>query len=90
MTNKRIAASLKYSGGDRAPRVSAYGEGPLADRIIEIAANAGVPLYAKKDLAIKLGTLGIGKEIPPELYEVVAEILSFVYWLDHKKGDEGP
>jgi flagellar biosynthesis protein len=86
--SKRIAASIKYSDGDRAPRLSAYGEGPLADRILAIAAEAGVPLYREEGLAVRLGSVGIGKEIPPELYEVVAEVLSFIYWLDYQKGDE--
>ncbi len=90
MDNKRIAASLQYDEGDRAPKVSAYGEGSLAEKIIEIAAKAGVPLYAEGELAGRLGALGIGKEIPPELYGIVAEILSFVYWLDYKKEDENP
>lgn len=89
MGKKRIAASIEYSSEDRAPRVSAYGEGSLAERIIEIALGADIPLYKEDDLVIKLGKVGIGKEIPPELYGIVAEVLSFVYWLDYQKGAEG-
>ncbi|MDD2573218.1 MAG: EscU/YscU/HrcU family type III secretion system export apparatus switch protein [Bacillota bacterium] len=88
MGNKRIAASIEYSNGDNAPRLTAYGEGPLADRLLEIAAKAGVPLYREEELAVRLGSVGIGKEIPPELYKIVAEVLSFIYLLDYQKGDE--
>jgi flagellar biosynthesis protein len=88
MGKKRIAAAIEYNAGDRAPRVSAYGEGMVADRILEIAAKAGVPRYSEEGLAKKLGCTGIGKEIPPELYGIVAEILSFIYYLNLKKGDE--
>ena len=44
MGSKRIAASIKYSDGDRAPRLSAYGEGPLADRIRPLLPRQGVPI----------------------------------------------
>ncbi len=88
MEENRVAASIKYNAQDGAPRLSAYGKGFVADKILEIAAQAGVPVYREENLAMQLGSLEVGKEIPPELYEVVAEVLSFIYCLDRKKGDE--
>jgi flagellar biosynthesis protein len=88
MDKKRIAAAIEYNAEDNAPRVSAYGEGIVADKILELAAKAGVPLYEEENLARQLGSIGIGKEIPQELYGIVAEVLSFIYRLNQEKGDE--
>lgn len=83
-----MAAAIKYDKGDRAPRLTAFGEGEIAEKIIELAVREGVPLYQEEDLVLKLKQLEIGREIPPELYQVVARVLSFVYYLDQKKGEE--
>ena len=88
MGKKRVAASIKYDEGDNAPRLTAYGQGIVADKILEIAAKAGVPLYREENLAGKLGRVEIGREIPQELYGIVAEVLSFIYFLDKKEGVE--
>jgi flagellar biosynthesis protein len=88
MREKRIAASIKYDVKDSAPRLTAYGQGFLADKILEIASVAGVPLYKEEALAGQLGKVEIGREIPPEMYGVVAEVLSFIYGLSCKEGDE--
>ena len=88
MENNRIAASIKYDEGDWAPRLTAYGRGVVADKILEIAVKSGVPLYREENLAGKLGRVEIGSEIPPELYGIVAEVLSFIYLLNKKEGDE--
>lgn len=82
---KEIAAALRYEQGkDSAPVVVAAGRGRKARQIKEIAKKAGVPLYQDRDLAKTLHDLGIGVEIPPELYEAVARILVFVAGLDKK------
>jgi flagellar biosynthesis protein len=67
-------------GGERtAPEVLASGVGLLAERIVERAHSAGVPVREDADLAEVLGNLPVGAEIPPELYEAVAEVLAFIY-----------
>ena len=65
---------------DRAPRVTAKGSGIVAERIVDMARRHDVPIREDKDLIQVLSQLDPDQEIPSELYWVVAEILSFVYW----------
>jgi len=83
------AIALKYKpGGDHAPCVTAKGTGRLAERIIEMARKHGIPVKDDPDLVEVLSRLDLHDEIPPELYVVVAELLAFVYSLNHKKGSK--
>lgn len=83
MKDRKAAAALQYRiNEDSAPRVVAAGQGIIAQRIIELAREHNVPIYEDTELAAILSRLDIGAEIPPELYQVIAEILSFVYSLD--------
>ena len=79
------AIALEYDPSDEAPRVIASGRGELAERIIEKAKEADVPVHRDDKLADTLSRLEIGDMIPPELYEVVAEILVFVDSMDKIK-----
>ncbi len=81
----KTAVALAYTAGDAAPKILATGKGAVADRIIEAAKEADVPTYADGKLADTLSRLEIGDMIPPELYEVVAEILVFVNDMDRIK-----
>lgn len=72
------AIALEYDPTEDAPKVVASGRGFLAERIIEKAKEAHVPVHQDHKLADTLSRLEIGEMIPPELYEVVAEILVFV------------
>ena len=81
------AAVLKYMPEeDNAPRLVACGKGRVAEKIIEAAEENHIPLYKDPELAGALNELNIGDEIPPELYEVVAEILVFVCGIDRAYG----
>lgn len=80
------AIALAYNPGDTAPEIIATGKGALAEKIIEKAKEADVPLYRDDKLADTLSKLEIGDMIPPELYKVVAEILVFVDEMDKLKG----
>ena len=83
----REAASLKYDPErDYAPQVTAAGKGYVADRIIEAAKDAGVPVYRDEALAETLARLQVGDMIPRELYEVVAEVLAFFIGVDRRQG----
>ena len=82
---KKQAIALEYDPNDMAPRVIASGTGQLADKIIEKAKEAAVPVHQDSKLADTLSRLEIGDMIPPELYEVVAEILVFVDAMDKIK-----
>ena len=75
-TNKR-AVALKYSlEHDLAPVVVASGYGEIAERIINIAENRGIPVYRDDSVSSMLCMLDVGTDIPEELYEVIATIYS--------------
>ncbi len=78
----KTAVALSYDPGDLAPKILATGKGELAERIIEKGREGNVPLYKDNKLANTLSKLEIGDTIPPELYDVVAEILVFVDDMD--------
>lgn len=79
------AVALSYNVEDGAPKVIAAGQGHLAEKIIEKAVESDVPLHRDDKLAQSLMQLEIGDLIPPELYEVVAEVLVFVDKMDRLK-----
>lgn len=82
---QKTAVAVAYQPGDVAPKILAAGKGEVAERIIEAAKENEVPFYQDHALADTLGKLEIGSTIPPELYEVVAEILVFVDDMDKMK-----
>lgn len=72
---KEIAAALKYNPqSDMAPIIVASGYGYVAEKIIDIADQSGIPIYRDDTTANMLAMLEIGSNIPPELFEVVAII----------------
>ncbi len=75
---QKQAVALEYNPQDIAPRILAIGRGHVAERIIETAQNEDIPVHKDAKLAKTLSKLEIGDAIPPELYEVVAEVLVFV------------
>jgi flagellar biosynthesis protein len=79
---KKKAVALQYRFGFPAPKVVATGAGHLAQKIIDTAREADVKLYKDAKLAEDLSKLDLGEQIPPELYQVVAQILVFVDNLD--------
>ncbi|MDR1875541.1 MAG: EscU/YscU/HrcU family type III secretion system export apparatus switch protein [Synergistaceae bacterium] len=85
--NLRKAAAISYDRKrNDAPVVTARGEGFVARRIVEIAQAANVPIVEDAALVSALLSLELGQEIPVELYETVARILSWIYRLE--KGTE--
>lgn len=79
------AIALEYNPAEDAPKVIASGRGILAEKIISKARENDVPVHRDDKLADTLSKLEIGEMIPPELYEVVAEILIFVDSMDKLK-----
>jgi flagellar biosynthesis protein len=79
------AVALKYKPElHDAPVVTARGQGRVAEKIIETARKHGVPVQEDASLVEVLGKLDVGEAIPPELYQLVAELLSFVYRADRR------
>jgi flagellar biosynthesis protein len=74
------AVALKFhKEDDNAPKVVAKGEGYVAHAIKEKARQHGIPLRRDDDLIELLAQVEIDRQIPPELYAAVAELLSWVY-----------
>ncbi len=79
------AVALKYKSDEAsAPKVVAKGEGEVADDIIKLAEDFGVLIHQDEELNKILGMLDLGQEIPPELYTLIAELISFSYLLQGK------
>lgn len=77
------AAALKYDPvGDDAPEVVATGRGLIAEEIVRVAKEHGVPLHEDAQLVEALSRLDLTESIPRELYVVVAEVLAYVFRLD--------
>ncbi|MGI5978975.1 MAG: EscU/YscU/HrcU family type III secretion system export apparatus switch protein [Oscillospiraceae bacterium] len=69
------AAALRYEpDSDLAPVVIASGYGEIAERIINIAEQSGIPVYRDDSVSSMLCMLDVGKNIPPDLYEIIAKI----------------
>lgn len=85
------AVALHYDGKD-APRITAKGTGELAEKIIALAKEHGIPLQEDAALISLLAKLDLGDEIPQALYTAVAEIIAFAYILNGKvpEGFEPP
>lgn len=82
-TFRKKAAALRYDPQrENAPRLLAKGEGYVAERLLVRATELGIPIYEDRALVDALLTLELQAEIPPELYQVVAAVLAFVYRLD--------
>ena len=87
-TNRR-AVALQYGPDDAAPVVVASGMGYLAEKIVDVAQENGVPVYEDDSLATILSQLRLGQEIPQELYQAIVEI--YVYFLNFNlKSREAP
>ncbi|WP_075363344.1 EscU/YscU/HrcU family type III secretion system export apparatus switch protein [Desulfosporosinus metallidurans] len=80
------AAALVYDQTG-APRIVAKGVGEVARTIIEVAEAEGIPIQKNELLVEALMQVELTKEIPPQLYRAVAEILAFVYRLDTAKSN---
>ena len=84
-----VAVALKWDG-KTTPRITAKGEDDLAQRIIDLAAEAGVTRYPDPELAPVLAQIPVGDEIPDALFRAVAEVIAFAYWVSGKLPDEWP
>lgn len=84
-THKIQKAVALFYDGKNSPTVSAKGTGAVADNIIAIAEQHGVPLCDNSALVELLVTLELGDEIPETLYLAVAYIIAFAYQLEGKE-----
>lgn len=84
MEKQREAIALLYEGGPDAPKITAKGEGELAEQIVQLALDYEVPIYENADLASLLTRMELGDQIPESLYRTIAEIIAFAWHLKGK------
>jgi flagellar biosynthesis protein len=82
ISDMKRAVAMAYSSEDGAPRVVAKGSGVTAEAIISLARESGVYVHQSPELVSLLMQIDLDSEIPPELYQAVAEILAWLYALD--------
>ncbi|CAH1203113.1 hypothetical protein PAECIP111891_02234 [Paenibacillus allorhizoplanae] len=85
LTPIKKAVALRYSPeAQKAPTLIAKGKGHMAEAILQKAKESGIPIQEDKSLVEVLSKLDLDQEIPPELYQLVAEVLSFIYRSDQR------
>ncbi|MFB4329108.1 EscU/YscU/HrcU family type III secretion system export apparatus switch protein [Paenibacillus sp. CR_12] len=90
ITAMKKAVALKYTPGEsEAPVVVAKGQGKLAESILDKAKEYGVPVQEDAALVEILSKLDLDQQIPEELYQLVAEVLTYVYRADRQAKDGG-
>ena len=82
------AVAMAYRSEDGAPRVVAKGSGVSAEAIISLALESGVYVHKSAELVNLLMQVDLDSEIPPELYQAVAEILAWLYAMDQISGSQ--
>lgn len=87
---RQLAVALAYQAGQAAPRVVAKGRGLIAQAIIERAREAGVYVHESPELVSLLMQVDLDQHIPPQLYLAVAELLAWLYQLEHAAGTTVP
>ena len=83
ITRPTIAVALNYDE-ESAPRVTAKGQGDIAEHIMAIARANNIPLQENPELVKVLVELELGSQIPEALYLAVAEVIAFAYLLRGK------
>lgn len=79
---RKKAAAIKYEKGISAPIVTAMGFGHVAEKIINTARDSDIPIIENDYIVDNLSSVSVGENIPNELYEIVAEILAYIYSID--------
>ncbi len=79
------AVALSYIGQRGAPRVVASGRGLIAEKIIARAKEHGLFVHQSKELVALLMQVELDQEIPPQLYQAIAELLAWLYQLEQQQ-----
>jgi flagellar biosynthesis protein len=84
-SNRRSAAALAYddpTSRDGAPRVVAKGYGLVAEMIVQRAKEAGLYVHEAPEMVSLLMQVDLDSQIPPQLYQAVAELLAWLHGLE--------
>lgn len=80
------AAALKYDQDHNAsPELIAKGQGEIANKILALAKEHQISVFQNKALVESLFNLDIHEEIPPRLYQAVAELFTWLMKIENKK-----
>lgn len=79
---RQSAVALAYREGDPAPKVVAKGNGLIAEQIIAKAQEHGVFVHESKELVAILMDVDLDRQIPPALYQAIAELLAWLYHVE--------
>ena len=86
-SSRKAAIAIRYDRQTmRAPQVAAKGRGVIAEKLIGLARQHGVPIVENRLLVDALDELSVNQSIPADLYQVVAEILVAVYKAEENAG----
>ena len=86
-TDKPVAAAALYYDGETEPVLTAKGHHEVAEQIIALAREHGVPMHQDEELTALLTRLDLGESIPKNLYIAVAKVIAFAYMLKDKTPD---
>lgn len=89
LMNKKAVALQYDENKDAAPVIVASGMGYVAEKIVEIANDNGVPVYEDNSLATVLTQLDLGTEIPEELYQAIVDIYAYFLRFAAKEPEDG-
>lgn len=90
LDKRQMAVALAYHSTDAAPKVVAKGHGLIAEAIIQRARESGVFVHESEDMVRLLMQVELDQQIPPQLYLAVAELLAWLYRLEHGKIPSDP
>jgi flagellar biosynthesis protein len=83
LTPQQVAVALTYGTNQGAPKVVAKGRGLIAQAIIDRAKQHGIFVHESEDLVGLLMKVELDQEIPAQLYMAVAELLAWLYRMEH-------
>ncbi|NNM68537.1 MAG: flagellar biosynthesis protein [Gallionella sp.] len=83
LTPQQYAVAMTYGNFPDAPKVVAKGRGLIAQAIIERARQHGIYVHESEELVGMLMQVELDQQIPPALYLAVAELLAWLYRLEH-------
>jgi len=83
LTPQQYAVAMTYGNSSGAPKVVAKGRGLIAQAIIERAKQHGIYVHESEELVGMLMQVELDQQIPPQLYLAVAELLAWLYRLEH-------
>ena len=89
-SKRQMAVALAYHSHEAAPKLVAQGRGLIAQAIIERAKQHGVYVHESKELVGLLMQVELDQHIPPQLYMAVAELLAWLYRLEHLETPVNP